>query len=186
MALATGRLASLRSNQALPTDTRPTLTPERASALLGALLAVAIAVSVVHYADNFVNFEDFPEPASGPAPTATVIAVSWFVFTAAGLAALVLFRRGHVAAAGAALAFYSVSGLVGLGHYTVPGAGAMPWWRHAHIAADILCGIAVLAFAVWAVRRFGWGGALRLAPASPPRRAGPPTGSRRGARSRRP
>lgn len=84
-----------------------------------------------------------------------MIAVSWFVFTAAGVAALLLFRRGHVAAAAGALAFYSVSGLVGFGHYTVAGAFGMPWWRQAHIAADILCGIAVLAFAVWAVRRFG-------------------------------
>jgi hypothetical protein len=29
----------------------------------------------------------------------------------------------------------------------------MPWWRHAHIVADIACGFAVLAFAAWAVRR---------------------------------
>jgi len=151
-------------NEALRTDTGPGgPTRERALAALTALLAVAVAVSVVHYADNFFNFEDFPEPTSGPAPTATVIAVSWLVFTGFGLAALVLFRRGHVAAACAALAFYSVSGLVGLGHYTVPGASTMPWWRHAHVGADILCGIAVLAFAVWAVRRFGRGAAASRA-----------------------
>lgn len=118
---------------------------------------VAIAVSAVHYTDNVVNFEDYPEPTSGPAPSSTVIALSWFAFTAAGLAGLALFRRGRVAAAAAALAAYSVSGLIGVGHYTVPGASAMPWWRHAHVAADIACGVAVLAFAVWAVRRFGPG-----------------------------
>jgi hypothetical protein len=140
-------------------DPRPGLTPERAVAPLTALLVVAIAVSVVHYTDNVVNLEDYPEPTSGPAPSATVIAVSWFVVTAAGLAGLGLFRRGRVAAASAALAFYSVSGLIGLGHYTVPGASAMPWWRHAHVAADIGCGVAVLVFALWAVRRFGTGAA---------------------------
>ena len=154
-------------NEALRTEAGPgTSARERALVVLTALLAVAIAVSVVHYADNFLNFDDFPEPTSGPAPSATVIGVSWFVFTAFGLGALVLFRRGQVAAAAGALAFYSLSGLVGLGHYTVPGAIAMPWWRHAHIAADIVCGIAVLAFAVWAVRRFGRGPAGSRAGAS--------------------
>ncbi len=126
---------------------------DRALVLLAALLAVAIAVSVVHYTDNVLNFEDYPQPTSGPAPSATVIAVAWFVFTAAALAAFALFRRGHLAAAAAALAVYSLSGLVGAGHYTVPGAGTMPWWRHTHIVADIVCGIAVLAFAVWTARQ---------------------------------
>jgi hypothetical protein len=29
----------------------------------------------------------------------------------------------------------------------------MPWWRHTHVVIDILCGIAVLGFAVWAILR---------------------------------
>ncbi|HEV2724192.1 MAG TPA: hypothetical protein VGV10_06130 [Thermoleophilaceae bacterium] len=136
------------------TDPRLALTRERAVAPLTALLIVAIVVSVLHYSDNVVNFEDYPQPGSGPAPSATVIALAWFVFTAAGLAGLALFRRGRVAAAAAALALYSASGLVGLGHYSVEGASAMPWWRHAHVVADIGCGVAVLAFAVWAARRW--------------------------------
>ncbi len=107
----------------------------------------------MHYSDNVLNFEDYPQPSSGPAPSATVIALAWFAFTAAGVAGLVLFRRGRVAAAAAGLALYSASGLIGLGHYAVAGASAMPWWRHAHVVADIACGVAVLAFAVWAARR---------------------------------
>jgi uncharacterized iron-regulated membrane protein len=31
----------------------------------------------------------------------------------------------------------------------------MPWWRQAHIVADITCGIAVLAFAFTTVRAAG-------------------------------
>ncbi len=63
-----------------------------------------------------------------------------------------LLRRGRIVAAAACLALYSGSGLVGIGHYTVD-MGGQPWWRHAHIAADIACGIALLAFAVWTARR---------------------------------
>jgi hypothetical protein len=39
------------------------------------------------------------------------------------------------------------------GHYTVDGATDMVWWRQTHIVLDILCGIAILAFAVRLARR---------------------------------
>ena len=79
-----------------------------------------------------------------------MIGAAWFVFTAFGIAGFLLFRDGRARAAALCLAVYSGSGLVGLGHYTVAGATDMPWWRQAHIVADILCGIAVLAFALYA------------------------------------
>jgi hypothetical protein len=121
--------------------------------LLAGLLAVAVTVSIVHYIDNFANYADYPDPASGPAPSRTVIGVAWFVFTAFGAAGLVLFARRRIPAALACLAVYSISGLVGLGHYTVPGATDMPWWRQLHVVTDIACGVAILAFAFWALRR---------------------------------
>jgi hypothetical protein len=139
------RLAGVRNYDM--TTTAPSLR------LLKGLLAVAVLVSIVHYADNVANFADYPEPTSGPAPSQGVIAASWFLFTAFGAAGLFLFARRRVAPAAASLAVYSLSGLVGLGHYTVPGATDMPWWRQLHVGADIACGVAVLAFAVWAVRR---------------------------------
>lgn len=55
--------------------------------------------------------------------------------------------------AAALLAVYSLSGLVGLGHYRAPGISELAWWRHAHIWVDIVCGAAVLAFAGWSVHR---------------------------------
>lgn len=119
--------------------------------LLKGLLAVAVLVSIVHYVDNVANYADYPEPTSGPTPSRVLIGVSWFVFTAFGAAGLVLFMRRRIASAAACLAVYSISGLVGLGHYTVAGATDMPWWRQLHVVADIACGIAILAFAVWAL-----------------------------------
>jgi hypothetical protein len=119
---------------------------------LTALLGVAIAVSVVHYADNVGNYDDYPSGGSLPAPSAGLILASWFLFTAAGIAGYVLYRRGRFHLAPVLLAVYAGSGLVGLGHYTVPGALDMPWWRQAHVLADIVCGVLVLAFALRAVR----------------------------------
>ncbi|HYF26973.1 MAG TPA: hypothetical protein VD931_14615 [Baekduia sp.] len=126
---------------------------DRARRALHALLAVAVLVSIVHYVDNVANFADYPDPTSGPAPSRGVIAASWFAFTAFAAAAVVLLARGRLAAAAGCLAVYSMSGLVGFGHYTVEGATDMPWWRQTHIVADIACGLAVLGFAVWLARR---------------------------------
>ena len=117
------------------------------------LLGVAVGVSIVHYLDNTLNYAAYPQPTSGPAPSQLTVGLSWLAFTAVAAAAYVLLRRGRILAAAFGLAIYSGSGLVGIGHYTVPGATGMPGWRQAHIVADITCGVALLACAVWLPRR---------------------------------
>jgi hypothetical protein len=120
--------------------------------ILRPLLTVAILVSIVHYVDNTVNYADYPQPTSGPAPARARVGASGVVFTAFGIAGYVLLTRARATAAALCLAVYSGSGLVGFGHYTVRGATDMVWWRQAHIVADILCGIAMIVFAFWLVR----------------------------------
>ena len=116
------------------------------------VLIVAFVVSVIHYVDNYVNYAAYPEPTRGPVPSATLIAASWFLFTAFAVGALLLLHSGRRLGAALCLAAYSVSGLVGLGHYTVPGATSMPLWRQAHIVVDIGCGVVLLTLAIWLVR----------------------------------
>ena len=118
---------------------------------------IAVAVSVVHYTDNSFNYAEYPVPASGPAPSQTLIGLAWFAFTAFGIAAYAQFDRGNDRVGALLMAVYSGSGLVGLGHYTVD-MGGQPWWRHAHIVADILCGVALLALSLRRLR------AYRIAP----------------------
>lgn len=121
---------------------------------LRVLLLVAVAVSVLHYVDNYVNYADYPDASDAlvPAPSRTLIGLSWFAFTAFGIAGYLAFREGRERFGSLLLAVYSGSGLVGFGHYTVD-MGGQPWWRHAHIVADIACGLAILAFCVLALRR---------------------------------
>jgi hypothetical protein len=132
-----------------------TLTTTRREAVLRPLLvlmAVAVAVSVVHYIDNTVNYADYPqvEPGSSlPNPSQQVVAGAWFFFTAFGALGLWWFVRGRVTAAAIAIAVYSGSGLVGFAHYAVPEATDMVWWRQTHIVADIVCGVLLFAFALW-------------------------------------
>jgi hypothetical protein len=116
-------------------------------------VVVAIAVSIVHYTDNYTLYEEYPTSDTLPNPSAGLIAFAWFFFTAFAFAGLWFLARGSAMAAGVCLAVYSGSGLVGIGHYAAGGTGDFPWWRHAHIAGDIVLGFAVLACAVYLVRR---------------------------------
>jgi hypothetical protein len=116
------------------------------------IFSVAVVVSIIHYTDNCLNYHDYPQSRTLPNPSAGLVLGSWFGFTAAGLAGYLLFRRSPSDAAFILLATYSGSGLVGIGHYLIPGATSMPWWRQAHVCLDITCGIAMFSFAMWAVR----------------------------------
>ena len=124
----------------------------RAVRILSVILGVAVVVSIIHYTDNYVNYHDFPQSRTLPNPSAALVLGAWFAFTAAGLAGYLLFRRTPSNLALILLAAYSGSGLVGIGHYVVPGATSMPWWRQAHVCLDITSGIAVFSFAIWAAR----------------------------------
>jgi hypothetical protein len=124
----------------------------RAVRALSWIFAVAVVVSIVHYTDNYVNYHDYPQSTTVPNPSAALVLGAWFGFTAAGLAGYLLFRRRPSDLALVLLAAYSGSGLVGIGHYLVPGATSMPWWRQAHVCLDIACGVAMFSFAVWAAR----------------------------------
>jgi len=116
------------------------------------VLAAAVAVSIVHYVDNVTAYEAYPQSDSLPNPSKDSIAVAWFFFTSFAVAGVVFLRRGELRSAAICLAVYSGSGLVGIGHYTVPGTSEFPWWRHAHVIADIVLGLAVLAIALRLVR----------------------------------
>lgn len=127
----------------------------RATRVLCWLLGIAVLVSVVHYVDNYVNYDDYPVPpadATLPAVTKALVAIGWFAFTALGAIGLLLWFRRHITTAAVLLTGYSVSGLIGIAHYTVPGATDMVWWRQAHVVADIVCGAAIFGFALWAAK----------------------------------
>lgn len=122
----------------------------RARRLLKVIFAAAVAVSIVHYTDNYFNYHDYPRSKTLPNPSAFLVALGWFAFTASGVVGYVLFMREPSKLSLIFLALYSGSGLIGFAHYSIPGAIHMPWWRQAHIVADITCGIAMVAFVFWA------------------------------------
>jgi hypothetical protein len=117
---------------------------------LGFLLALAIPLSLFHYTDNYVAFDLYPAgEVAGIEVTRDSIWVSWLLFTAAGLLGYWLYVRGQVLAACAALSFYSVSGLISIGHYATPGMSELAWWRHLAVWIDITLGASIILFCFW-------------------------------------
>jgi hypothetical protein len=112
--------------------------------LLRALLAAAIVSTAVHYADNFVAIDDFPQPEWVSRPG---IVAQWIALTAIGVTGYRLYRQGRLLPAHVCLAIYSYAGLSSLGHYLY--GTPEPLLRNVSIVADGATGAAVLAFAIW-------------------------------------
>jgi hypothetical protein len=110
-----------------------------------ALLA-AVVVSVFHYVDNTVRYDDYTKHKHTLIKL-PVVPIAWVVFTAAGVAGYVYLRRGVRTYAAPLLAFYSVSGLIGVLHYTVAPPRDFDWYQNTFIILDTVTGLIVLAMA---------------------------------------
>jgi len=128
-------------------------TPRGWRFLLG-VMVVAVVSSAVHYTDNTINWVEYPHPEPGsvvPDPSDWLVGSSWFAFTAAGVLGLWWYAQNRILPAAVAIAVYSVSGTVSIGHYLAPGATGMAPLRQVSIGIDIVLGVLLLGFALWAV-----------------------------------
>ena len=113
------------------------------------VFTVALLLSVVHYIDNTVRFEDYTGgKASDGFITRPMIPLSWVLFTVAGIAGYRFLRQGNRALGGALLAVFSVSGLIGVGHFTTVSPRHFSAFQNTFIALDFLAGLAVFVVAL--------------------------------------
>ena len=127
------------------------------------LFSIAVVSSAVHYTDNTVNYDRFahPDPGSAlPDPEAWLVATSWFGFTAVGALGVWWYARHRITEAAVAIAIYSVSGTISIGHYLAPGATDMAPLRQVSIGIDVVLGLTLLGFALWSALK------VRPSPAS--------------------
>ena len=113
------------------------------------VFVTALLLSVVHYIDNTIRFEDYTGgKASDGFITRPMIPISWVFFTAAGVAGYRSLKQGNRALAGSLLAIFSVSGLIGIGHFTTVSPNDFSAFQNTFIALDFLAGLAVFVLAV--------------------------------------
>ena len=123
------------------------MTASRELRLTGWVLATAVIVSVVHYTDNTVRYDEYTQGVH-TVISQPLIPISWVVLTAAGIAGYRCLRRGSRQPAASLLALYSVSGLIGPLHYTAAPPDAFDWLQNTFIASDTLLGVALLVIAI--------------------------------------
>ena len=116
-------------------------------AVVRRVFVTALLLSVVHYIDNTVRFDDYTGGKKGFV-TQAMIPVSWVLFTTAGVAGYRLLRQGNRGLGGSLLGAYSVSGLIGVLHYTTVSAGDFSAFQNTFIGLDFLAGLAVFVMAV--------------------------------------
>ena len=107
----------------------------------------ALLLSVVHYLDNTVRFDDYTGGKNGFV-TRAMVPISWVLFTAAGVVGYRLLRQGNRGLGGSLLGVYSVSGLIGVLHYTTVSPGDFTLFQNTFIGLDFLAGLAVFVMAV--------------------------------------
>jgi hypothetical protein len=114
--------------------------------VLLALLIACIASTAVHYTDNTISIDKYPQ--AGPV-NATVVAAAWLLLTPAGILGYWLYTKGKLQAAYAVLAVYSFVGVSTPAHYTEGSFGDFALWRNISILTDGFTGGAILLFVLW-------------------------------------
>jgi hypothetical protein len=111
------------------------------------VFVIALLLSVVHYIDNTVRFDDYTGGKDGFI-TQAMIPISWVLFTVAGVAGYRFLKQGNRGLGGSLLGVYSVSGLIGIGHFTTVSPSDFSAFQNTFIALDFLAGLAVFLMAV--------------------------------------
>ena len=118
------------------------MNPSDELTLVRRVFVTALLLSVVHYIDNTARFDDYTGGKKGFV-TQAMIPISWVLFTAAGVAGYRYLKQGNRGLGGSLLGVYSVSGLIGLLHYTTVSPSDFDWFQNTFIALDFLAGLAV-------------------------------------------
>ncbi|MBW4612108.1 MAG: hypothetical protein KME21_02285 [Desmonostoc vinosum HA7617-LM4] len=114
--------------------------------LLQFLLIVSIIATSIHYTDNFLFINSYPEPNWITPPS---IYISWIVMTTVGIVGYLLYGNRKYWLAYMCLAIYSLTGLSSLGHYLYGSMSQFSLRMHLFICTDGITGLAVLGFTLW-------------------------------------
>ena len=110
------------------------------------VLGASVVSTIVHYTDNYINIEHYPQPEW---IDRSVVVVAWLGFTAFGVLGYWLLQRGVFLGAGFSFLIYSYTALSSLGHYWFGEFADFDTRMHAFIWMDGLTGAAVLGLSLW-------------------------------------
>ena len=113
---------------------------------LKSILIACIISTAIHFTDNYLYIEQYPQPDS---ITPSSIYLSWIIWTAIAFIGYWLYRKERFWSAYLCLTIYSFCGLDSLGHYLYGTMSDFSLKMHFFIVTDGLAGLAVLGFTFW-------------------------------------
>jgi hypothetical protein len=120
--------------------------------LLRILLIISLISTAIHFTDNYLFIERYPQPTWITAPS---IYQSWVILTAIGIAGYVLYQQGKFWLACGCLLVYSLTGLASPGHYLYGHFSQFSFKMHLFIWTDGLAGLSILVFTLWLIGTAG-------------------------------
>ena len=114
--------------------------------LLLCLLIASVISTGIHYTDNFLFYQKYPQPEW---ITLDSIYICWVILTLVGIMGYWLYRVGNLGGAYVFLSIYSLTGLSSLGHYLYGAMSEFSFKMHLFICTDALTGMALLGFVFW-------------------------------------
>jgi hypothetical protein len=132
------------------TDVSRSLSPPAAATVRLVVLAT-IAVTLFHFTDNAVNVGSYPKAGWQPDWFDIVVVVGWVLYTAVGIAGLLLYGRERFRAAHACLVVYGSLVLSSLGHFLYGSPDELTTRGLVSVFVDAAAGSVVIAVAVWSV-----------------------------------
>ncbi|MBD6620678.1 hypothetical protein FNW02_34155 [Komarekiella sp. 'clone 1'] len=118
----------------------------RRQRLLKILLIASIISTGIHFTDNYLFIERYPQPNWITAPS---IYQSWLILTILGITAYWLYKYRKFWLSYGCLLVYSLTGLASPGHYIYGSLSQFSAKMHLFIWTDGLTGLAILGFIIW-------------------------------------
>ncbi len=114
--------------------------------ILLTLVLANVITSILHYLDNVLFFQHYPEPTwLNP----HLVDMAWFVMTPFGVAGYMLFLRGRSAVAFVCLYLYALMSLLVLGHYLIAPPWRVSFKINVFIIAEAIAALLLATFTTW-------------------------------------
>jgi len=114
--------------------------------LLLFLVIVNAISTILHYTDNFVDYDKYPQPAW---ITPDSIYLAWIALTICGVLGYLFYVKNAFWSAYLCLGIYSITGVSSPAHYLYPAHHAFSGKMHLLIWTDAIAGISLLFFILW-------------------------------------
>lgn len=119
---------------------------QQRQAWLRSILIFSIIITSIHYTDNALFINNYPQPEW---ITTSGIYIIWLVMSAIAIASYWLYNKQNLWLSYCCLIIYSVTGLSSPAHYFYGAMSAFSVKMHTFIWCDFIAGLSVLGFVIW-------------------------------------